>query len=262
MSPKRTKSDDEKYRSWKPGYGRFSGRLFEDPTIPMLQDAVVDEAARRLTHADDLETKKALRKLLKSVVHNYWEIKRDTVDVPPKRWYRDKIKAVHKAVKDLLALIQQDSYTALSRLELELPRQMNLKLRQRSAVPGQLQSVEAVLSGLEAVCRRLVDVKKPGAIVGKSGALPADHIKGAVEALVEIWEKFANKPFSFNFSSAENTIVRPDGTKIPKEGTAVSLFIATGPQFVQVIIQLIDPEVKLSQIRTALRGLPRKNPPG
>jgi hypothetical protein len=171
MVSKRSKANDEAgYRHWKPARGPFIMRLLEDPTLPTLQDDVVCTAAEHLKIVDD-KKRTILREQLRQIVRDYWELRRDIVERPPQRWYRDNIKAVGKAANNLLILLQDCSGTALMRLEREVSRSLNMELRQRSSPSSQKQSIKNIVEGLKVICDRLVFVEKPGAIVGKSGAI-------------------------------------------------------------------------------------------
>ena len=253
MASKRPKARRETdHLHWRPARGPFTSRLSEDPALPTLQEDVVRTAASHLKVLDDEKKKEILRQQLKQIVRDYWELRHDIVGRPPQRWYRTRIKDVGNAANKLLTLIREDFGTALMRLARELPRTLNLQLRQRSSPSTQNQSIENILEGLKAICDQLTVVKRPGAITGKSGAKNLVHIKLAVTALIRTWESFMNVKFPITLTAADNTAT-VDRKKSAKDG-GKSAFTSPGPYFVQVIMQLIDPDVTVSQIATALRS--------
>ena len=162
------------------------------------------------------------------------------VERPPAEWYRNKIGAIRKATDGILALIREPTGTGLSQLRFETLRSMGRPLRG----PGP-DSIEQLLEDLSATCRRC-------RFSAQRGAIAHTHLRSTVAELADIWTKYSNRPFTRNFTTADNRRER-NGCSIAMTGHE-DAFIAPGPHFVQIMMQHIDPNVPLSLIRTALRS--------
>lgn len=115
---------------------------------------------------------------------------------------------------------------------------MNRRLRGGT---GDRESIEEILEQFRSVC--IQSLRESGK--GKQGAKRETHVETAVKELAQLWEQLFDTPVPMNFERGDHKSVKE--------------FASPGPLFCQLVLQGIDPDVKTSQIQTALRKIRDKS---
>lgn len=193
--------------------------------------------------ADATPTHPAYLALL-DVAHLYWF---------ERRVYERKSNAEFNAelVKIENAVVQlQDS---LSNAPPFVRNQLNVWLRtsfqsdsnwlgfpQESDAKTPLRKIENAVKVLASACTKSVTKD------GRRGARPKNHITKAIAHLVELWRGL-ERDFEWRFDTAKGSASRP-----------APQFIGKGPQFVWRLMSVIDPDLRIGEVRSALKTLSRK----
>jgi hypothetical protein len=217
-----------------------SGRTLHSITEMRLTAKDISEAEQLLAVSDD-QKRATLTQELQSIARRYWEQHRDA-ERPPAEWYRTKVGRIQKQAEHLLKLLREPHGTALSQLRVRTEQRMGLPLL--GGYTQEPRSIEQLLDDLVGVCKACTF----GSV---RGAPNQAHIKTAVASLREVWINFTGKEFPLNLQSADNRKDR-DGRRAAEQDSDEA-FTSPGPRFVQVIMRRVDPNVRISGIRTALR---------
>ena len=116
-----------------------------------------------------------------------------------------------------------------------LNRQLQPALELKSVAPI---AIDTILDAVIGVC----EARKPPK--GKPGAHEKPHIQTGVKELADLWSTLTQKPFPKSVG-----VAKAKGTEE---------FVSPGAMFVHQMLTAIDPEVRLVEIRTALKSLPVK----
>lgn len=98
-----------------------------------------------------------------------------------------------------------------------------------------LSRLEAALDVLATACQDSLEAK------GRRGSPEKSHIKMAVDALVQLWVDATGEAFMRSYETGEGE-------------NGVQEFVSHSPRFVQFVLQAIDEEVTLAEVRTALKS--------
>ena len=213
--------------------------LYDDNSIPPLSDAAISRALAELKLSDDNKT--SVRNRIAKVAVTYWRIRRD-VERPGSKWYRSQVKPVRTATAKLLKVIRPRGRTALVALNHTTRATMQRPLLKRGqASDSPQESIEQLLEEFIRVCDRSLKIK------GTPGNKKTSHVRSAAMEAADIWLAITKKPVPLSFDTAFD--------EKWEFGPSKDVFNQSGPRFVQLILQGIDPKISVAQIVTALRSI-------
>jgi len=111
---------------------------------------------------------------------------------------------------------------------------------QESDAKTPLQKIENAVEVLATACTRSVAKDR------RRGARPKNHIIKATANLVELWRRL-ERDFEWRFDTANGSCSQP-----------APQFIGKGSQFVWRLMSVIDPDLRIGEVRSALKTLSRK----
>jgi hypothetical protein len=232
-SASRKVQPDDDWRPWG---------LYDDKSIPPFSDAAISRALAELKVSDDI--KPSVRKRIEQVAQTYWRIRRD-VERPGSKWYRSQVKPVRTATAKLLKVIRPRGRTALVALNYIIRDRMQRSLWKRGQTfDSPQESIEQLLEDLIRACDHSLKVK------GTPGNKKTSHVRSAALQAADIWLAIAKKPVPLSFDTCHD--------EKWEFGPSRDVFIQSGPRFVQLVLQGIDPKISVAQIVTALRSITAK----
>jgi hypothetical protein len=232
-SASRKVQPDDDWRPWG---------LYDDKSIPPLSDAAISRALAELKLSDDIKT--SVRNRIAEVAVTYWRIRRD-VERPGSKWYRSQVKPIRTAAAKLLKVIRPRGRTALVALNHTIRATMQRPLLKRGqAFDSPQESIEQLLEDFIRACDHSLKVK------GTPGNKKTSHVRSVALQVAHIWLEVTKKPVPLSFDTC------PDEKW--EFGPSTDVFNQSGPRFVQLVLQGIDPKISVAQIVTALRSITAK----
>jgi hypothetical protein len=192
-------------------------------------------AASKLLPLAKLKTDKVRNrtplKKIKHIADNYWLERRwyERERIPEFASALEALKTATITYKKAIENVPVSVRTVLNR------QQLQPALELKSVAPI---AIDTILDAVIGVC----EARKPPK--GKPGAHEKPHIQTGVKELADLWSTLTRKPFPKSVG-----VAKAKGTEE---------FVSPGAMFVHQMLAAIDPEVRLAEVRTALKSLPVK----
>ena len=87
------------------------------------------------------------------------------------------------------------------------------------------------------ICEVEAQVRHPAGVLGKP------HLKKACSSMIIVWEELTGERFKRTFEDVPS----------------VQEFVAAGPRFIHTVLREIDPELKFSAIKAALKTVEKRS---
>jgi DNA-directed RNA polymerase subunit F len=181
------------------------------------------------------EKAKLVESSLREAAHIYWFKRRMYEQKSSEEFNSDLVE-----IREIAEKLRNTLASAKPLVRNQLISWFQIQARARGRIPApytqtDLQKIDDHLGALIKACAQRA-VKRPS-----RGRKPVTHVTSAVTALVKLW-KSSGRKFPLRFDTVEG----PDQSPGPQ-------FVSKGAQFVLQMMKSIDPELTISEIRSALQ---------